>query len=138
MELPRPEARIADCVWLPRLLAKCRAFHAGQLPEDYVVRLGHTTGVDGQFLRHFGVSKEQVLEITKGSDAAVLAWFQSLASATPESITTWNQVAINLGRPGSPMAERLPIALRTSYSHLAHRNFQTVFEVLNADEGHEA
>jgi hypothetical protein len=100
-----------------------------------VSRLGHTSGVDGQFLRHFELTKEQVLEVSKGGDAEVLTWFKALPAATPDSIARWNELALNLGRPGYPMAERLPIALRTTYSHLSDRSFQTVFEVLNADEG---
>ena len=43
--------------------------------------------------------------------------------------------AQNLGRPGFPMAERLPIALATTYKHLEPSKFSSVFEVIEADEG---
>ena len=44
------------------------------------------------------------------------------------------QVAINLGRPGYPMAERFPVALATTYKHVDSHGLTTVFEVLEADE----
>ncbi len=51
-----------------------------------MVRLRHTTGVDGQFLRHFGVTEKQVLEGTKGSDAEVLDWFRPFPQPRPDRL----------------------------------------------------
>ena len=43
-------------------------------------------------------------------------------------------MAVNLGRPGFPMADRFPVALASVYKHVDSRGLTTVFEVLEADE----
>jgi hypothetical protein len=48
MKLPSPEALVADCVFLPRIIAKARALKAGLLPEEYAVRFGAADTVDRQ------------------------------------------------------------------------------------------
>ena len=134
MKLPSPHQKLADCVWLARILAKARLSVARQLPPEYESRFGHPTGTDGQFLSFFRVSKEDLVTICGQSDSAVAAWFLSLPTASPSRISEWNHIAVNLGRPGFPMAERLPVALATIYKHLVDGKFETVFEVLEADE----
>jgi hypothetical protein len=133
MQLPSPSTRLADCVWLPRIVAKARCHAAGQLPEEYTSRFGHPTGVDGQFLAFFDLTREDILDASGQDDDGVTQWF--LAEKTRSTrIGEWNHLAVNLGRPGFPMADRLPIALQNSYPHLLHRGLKTVFEVLEADE----
>jgi len=61
-------------------------------------------------------------------------WFESLPSTSAQRIKEWNHTAVNLGRPGFPMAARLPIALSTKYRHLVNRGIETIFEMLSADE----
>jgi len=135
MKLPPPREQLAGCIWLPRIIAKARAMARGELPPEYVVRFGHPTGVDGQFLSFFQLTKEQVQQASIGNDEAVARWFCLLSSAPAERIEEWNRVALNLGRPGFPMAERIGVALATTYKHLSDRKLETVFEVLEADEG---
>ena len=114
------------------MLAKARLLRAGALPEDYAARFCHPTGVDGVFLSHFGLSQEDILSAAALSDEKAAEWFLSRTSA--EHVEQWNQIAVNLGRPGYPMAERFPVALATTYKHVASRGLATVFEVLEADE----
>ncbi len=133
MPLPRPTDQLAGCVWLPRLLAKARLLATGGLPDDYAKRFCHASGVDGQFLRFFVLTRDDVVAAAALSDDAAAAWFLA-EPARASRVTEWNYVAVNLGRPGFPMAERLPIALATTYRHLADQRFATVFEVLDADE----
>lgn len=133
MNLPRPADRLADCVWLPRIITKARLLAAGSLPGDYVQRFCHASGVDGQFLRFFRLTPEDVTSASSLSDEEVAQWFLSSAERKAR-IQDWNHVALNLGRMGFPMSERLPVALATTYKHLAHQKFETVFEVLEADE----
>ena len=64
--------------------------------------------------------------------SSVAEWFS--ARTTGESIERWNQTALNLGRPGYPMAERFSVALATTYKNVAGRGLTTVFDVLEADE----
>lgn len=133
--LPKPaDASIAGCVWLARIVAKARLLRAGQLPPEYAERFCHASGVDGQFIAFFELDRETILSVCERSDAEVEAWFKALPTALLGRILEWNHIAINLGRSGFPMAERLPVALATSYKHLADRGLETVFAVLEADE----
>lgn len=134
MKLPAPHDRLADCIWLPRIVAKARCFLRGELPPEYEARFGHPTGVDGQFLGWFGLTRETLLGIVPQDDAGVITRFLALPGNGPAKIAEWNHVAVNLGRPGFPMEERLPVALATSYAHLAHLGIDNVLDVLAADE----
>lgn len=134
MKLPRPEARFAGCVFLPRIIAKARALKAGVLPPEYAARFGAPDALDGLFLGFFGLRAEQILEAAQLGDPALEQWFGSVPGASEQRIAEWNHTALNLGRAGFPMAERLPIALSTKYRHLAGRGIETIFEMLNADE----
>ena len=132
MKLPCPSEELAGCVWLPRILAKARLLQSGELQEDYAARFCHPAGVDGVFLSHFGLSREDIVCAAAMSDDKASEWFSSRNS--PERVELWNQIAVNLGRPGYPMAERFPVALATTYKHVDSRGLTTVFEVLEADE----
>lgn len=134
MKLPLPEAQLAGCVWLPRILAKARAIQAGQLPDEYAIRFGAPDGVDGQFLGFFRLTKEQIAAVAAQPDSAVAQWFTSLPTGSAQHIAQWNHLGLNLGRPGFPLADRLPIGSKSKYAHLAGRDIQTIFEMLKADE----
>jgi len=134
MKLPRPTEKLAGCVWLPRILAKARLLQRGALPPDYEARFCHPNGVDGLFLSHFGLSREEVLSAAMRSDEEVANWFLSRIRGDAKRVEEWNQVAVNLGKPGYPLADRLPVALATVYKHVASQGMTTVFEVLDADE----
>lgn len=134
MKLPAPRDRLADCVWLPRIIAKARLLKTGQLPPDYVSRFGHVSGVDGKFLSFFSLRIEDIVAACERRDEDVAAWFATLPSASAARIQEWNHIGVNLGRPGFPMAERFPIAMATIYKHLQGQPIHTVFEALEADE----
>jgi hypothetical protein len=119
-------------VFLARIIAKARALKAGVLPADYAVRFGAPDSVDGLFLEFFGLTTQQITHAAEQSDASIAQWFETVTRLS--RIQEWNHTALNLGRPGFPMAERLPIALTTKYRHLAGRRIETIFEMLNADE----
>lgn len=132
--LPRPMDALAGCVWLPRIIAKARLLRSGRLPEEYASRFCHPTGVDWQFLSFFGLNRDAVSQAAALPDDGVARWFSSLPGATAGRIAEWNRIAPNLGRPGFPMADRLPVALATTYASVAHLKPKTVFEALDADE----
>ena len=134
MNLPPPTRQLANCIWLPRIMAKARALSRGELESDYAARFCHPGGIDGQFLAFFRLTREEIIQASRGSDDEVIAWFRLLEAATDQRIAEWNRIALNLGRPGFPMADRMEPALATTYKHLSHRKFETVFEVLEADE----
>jgi hypothetical protein len=130
--IPAPREKLAGCIWLPRILAKARLLQCGELPPEFAERFCHPTGVDMQFLTHLGLTKEDILAAAALPDSEIPAWLQSHVSS--ERIENWNHVAVNLGRPGFPMTERLPIALATTYKHIDPQGITTVFEVLEADD----
>jgi hypothetical protein len=132
--LPAPRATLAGCMWLPRIIAKARLLQNGALPSEYEARFCHPTGVDAQFLNFFALTKEDVLLASRGNDEQVASWFRDLASPRPSIISEWNYLAEHLGRPGFPMADRLPVALSTIYKHLDPSKINSVFEALEADE----
>lgn len=134
MKLPSPRETLAGCVWLPRIIAKARLIRDGKLEADYASRFCHPTGVDGQFISFFHLTKDDVLTASEREDEEVATWFTGREEKSETRIREWNHLATNLGRPGFPMAERLPVALSTVYSHLQDRNLASVFEVLEADE----
>lgn len=151
MHLPSPRDQLADCVWLPRILAKARLLKTGKLAPDYAARFGHASGVDGQFLAFFRLTQEDILAVCELGAPAIINWFHQRLPVRPattadgettpttyasaiQQIDAWNHIAVNLGREGFSMAERLPIALSTTYKHLQGQPFATVFEVLEADE----
>lgn len=134
MKLPLPVDRLADCVWLPRVIAKARLLLAGELPPEYEVRFAHPTGVDGEFMRWFDLKKEEVLTAAAGSDESVARWFLGRSPDAREKVTAWNDIAVNLGRPGFPLADRLPIGKSTTYAHLDTSAIDTVFDMIALDE----
>jgi len=134
MKIPAPQDRLADCVWLPRLLAKARMLQRGDLPAAYAERFCHPTGVDSLFLQYFHLRREDILAAALQPDDAVVEWFCTRPESSAAHIAKWNHLALNLGRPGYPMAERFSIALATVYQHLDTTGMTTVFEVLEADD----
>jgi hypothetical protein len=134
MKLPPPETSLAGCVFLPRIIAKARALRTGDLPPEFAGRFGAPDGVDGLFLRWFGLSADQITAAAASDDASVAQWFERVPGVTAQRVTEWNHMAVNLGRPGFPLADRLPIAPTSKYGHLADRGIHTIFEMLRADE----
>ena len=134
MKLPRPSEKLAGCVWLPRILAKARLFQRGELPPDYAANFCHPKAVDGLFMSHFGLRREDILLAAGVSDEDAAKWFLSRTADSAKRIEEWNQTGLNLGRPGYPLADHFQVALKTTYKNVDARGLTTVFEVLAADE----
>jgi hypothetical protein len=135
-QLPAPRDQLAGCIWLPRILTKARLQANSQLPSEYAARFCHPTGVDNQFLIYFNLTKEEILSLAALPDTEAAAAFLKRIGNQTGLIEKWNHIAVNLGRPGFPLAERLPMALATTYRHLPSHchGLPTIFEVLEADE----
>jgi len=138
MQLRRPSEKMADVCWLPRFIDKARAFLNGTLPETYGLRLGDSHAVDGVFLRHFGLTKQQVLEavrVSAGNGDQVAEWFAAQPGVTAEKISDWNQLAPNIGRPGHLGHELFKKMVTEVYAGAPYTGVESVFEVIEADEG---
>lgn len=134
MKLPSPYEIWGNCLWLPRIIAKARLLAKGELPPDYAARFGQVDGVDGQFLSWFGLSPDEIRAMAIKSDEGITAWFLALPQASALRIEEWNHHARNLGRPGFPMAERLPLGKATVYAHIDSTNIDNVLDLIVADE----
>ena len=106
----------------------------GELPADYAERFCHPTGVDSIFLNYFRLNRDEITAAASKTDEEAAAWFCSRPEGTPENIAKWNEIAVSMGRPGYPLAERFPVARETSYKHIDSRGMTTVFELLEADD----
>lgn len=132
-----PREMLAGCVWLARLADKVRLHHAGRLRDDHVGFLGHPRGVDGHFLRHFGLSRSTAFAaiIEAGDDAGVERWFLGHPNAFQEEIASWNLLAPNLGRTGFPGAKELQfVLLRVLEPEARVPGISTLFEAIELDD----
>jgi hypothetical protein len=134
MNIPSPRERLAGCIWLPRILAKARLLQRGELPAGYAERFCHPTGVDAIFLKHFSLTRDDIVAAAPKPDEAVATWFRSRSEGSAESMARWNETAVNMGRPGFPLAERFLVARETVYKHVYAPGMTTVFELLEADD----
>lgn len=136
MRLPHPLARSGDCCWLPRLIAKVRWYLRGDMPLSYRVAVGSRVGVDGYFLRHFQLTLPEVVAAVGDStdDDAVVAWFLSRPTVTPDSIKRWNRLAPTLGQAGHPGRRTFQIVRWVFYPKSIKQPVSGIFEAIVQDE----
>lgn len=136
MQLPRPHDQLAGCVWLPRFASKARLSLARQLPFVYRLAFGSRFGIDGAFLRHFGLTVEQFLAaVRRSADDAVLAqWFLALPGATPPRIAEWNRRATSLGAKGYPGYRTRHLIKWIFYPKSVVAPVKSLFEAIDQDE----
>ena len=137
--LPLPRAKLAGCLWLPRIVSKARFVQINRLPPENASRFCHPDGVDGHFLRAFDLTKEALMDAVARhrSDAEIAAWFRALPGIDPKRIARWNTLAENLGKPGYPMAERFVQALATVFPNIDPLSVESIFDLITADESDE-
>lgn len=132
-----PREMLAGCVWLARLTDKVRLHHEGRLSNDFARLLGHPRGVDGHFLRHFGLSRSATFEaiVEAGDDAGVQRWFLSHHDAFQSEIIAWNYLAPNLGRAGFPAETELQLVInRIMEPEAVIPGISTIFEAIELDD----
>ena len=133
-----PFEKLAGCLHFARFTDKIRLHLAGQLPEDYQRPLFHPRGVDGFFMAHFGLSKEELLAAVQTSnhdDAEMAAWFESRIGHDEQKKKDWNELAANLGKPGQPMHETLAWAKKKWNFPADAPDLDSVFKSIEWDEG---
>ena len=138
LNLRSPYEKLASCHHLARLTDKIRLHLAGQLPEDYQRPLFHPRGVDGFFMNHFGLGKEELLAAVQASnhdDAVMAAWFEARIGNDEQKKKDWNELAVNLGKPGQPMHETLVWAKQKYNFPGDDPNLDSVFKSIEWDEG---
>lgn len=136
MKLPHPRESLAGCCWLPRFVAKIRIYLRGDLPLVYRAAFGSSVGIDGYFLRHFGLKLPQVIAAVRASsnDAAVAKWFMAQPGVTTESIATWNDFAPRIGSKHHPGYALLQTVRWIFYPKSNFRRLGSLFEAIEQDE----
>lgn len=140
LNLRRPTAKLADCVWLPRFIDKARHHLAGTLDPDFVRPFCHPLATDGVFLGHFELSKDEILDViarSKGDDALVAEWFRQRPQSGAEKVAAWNELAPNIGKPGFPMHRGFSWMLRQLYGGVPpDPRVTSAFTAIAFDEGY--
>ncbi len=120
--------------YLPRYIDKIRLHLAGKLHSDYTENFGK--GFDGTWLKHAGVTHEQMIEVVKNSitDGEVCDWVHKhVKKSAAEKQAHWDDI---LGRPKTgdrEAADRL--RWRKEQSGISHRDeIKTFVDYLDADE----
>jgi len=137
MTIRAPWDCLAGCAWLARLTDKTRLMCLGKLPPDYLMLLGHPRGIDGRFLKHFGLDKDTALEVVsiQPDDNGVELWFRAQPGVTECSIENWNGLAPNLGRCGWPGERELAFAIRRFSGGATIKSpVETLFDLIRIDE----
>src|SRR5437879_2223331 len=133
-----PYETLAGCYYLARLTHKIRLELAGQLSEDYRPYLFHRHGEDSQLRRFFNLTKEELIEAVRPSnndDNLVASWLEQRTGLDEEKPNTWNALAVNLGKPGYPMAKTLVWAKENLLPRCSDPTIDTVFKAIEWDEG---
>jgi hypothetical protein len=128
----------------PRLARRLHVVAADNCQGQIVAKRRSSSGLRRQILpsdrrgwpvcEFFGLTKSDILAAARLTDDAVALWFKEFAASRPGIISQWNELALNLGKTGFPMAERLPVALATFYQNLDPAKISSVFEAIEADE----
>ena len=138
LNIRSPFEKLAGCHHLARFTDKIRLHLEGKLPEDYQMPLFHERGVDGFFMRHFGLTKEELLAAVKEfshDDAKVAAWFETRIGNDEQKKKSWNELSVNLGKPGQPMHETLAWAKKKYGFPSDGPDLDSVFKSIEWDEG---
>ena len=137
--LPPPRAKLAGCLWLPRIVSKARFMQINRLPPENAQRFCHPDGVDGHFLRAFDMTKDELMYSVERhrSDIEIAAWFRARPDVDAKRIARWNALAENLGKPGYPMADRFVSALATVFPNIDPLTVDSIFDLITADEKDE-
>jgi hypothetical protein len=129
-----PRETMAGWTYLPRYIDKIRLHLAGKLHADYQENLGK--GFDALWLKHAGVTHEQMLQVVKNSltDGEVCDWVRLNVKKTPEEKTAHREDLLSRPLAHDPKAvDRLK--MRKAESGLSQRDDLTTFvDYIDADE----
>ncbi len=135
--LRSPYDKVGRLVYFGRMLDKIRLHAAGRLPPDYVANLGEESPrvFDARCCRFLGVRHADLAARTLqgGSDEELLAWAHTHGTPrSDEECTIWNAYMTKLGWRDE-VSER--VRLRTAEYGLAGCGAETMFDLIEADEG---
>ena len=129
-----PGAKVGGIVYFGRMLDKIRVHAKGELPADYVAKLGD--GFDGWCVRFLGVDYPDLVNRVKegGTEDEILQWcFSRGRRPTDPEIYIWNEFMRKRGWEDE-LSEIL--ARRKKEAGMDGRSeILTMFQFIDADEG---
>ena len=129
-----PAEKIGGLVYFGRMLDKIRAHARGELPADYVEKLGN--GFDGRCVRFLGIRYEDLVARVNegGTEEEIFQWaFGRGRKPSEEDMENWNEFMRKCGWKDvlTPTLDR-----RKKESGLQDRDdIETMFQYIDADEG---
>lgn len=136
MKLRRPQETLASCCWLARMADKVRTSQQGNFPLLYRLSLGSPIGIDGYFLRHFGLSFRQFQNavIETRTDKDLELWFLGQPGVNSSAISSWNDFAPKLGTSGYPVSFVRHLIKWFVYRKSIKQPVNSLFEMIEQDE----
>ena len=125
------------CGWmhLPRYIDKVRLHLAGRLHADYQPNFGK--GFDGLWLKHAGITHEQMLEVVRGSltDGEVCDWVFHQVTKTNEEKRVHAEAMMAYPAAGDDAAQAR-LQQRKEQAGIGNReDVRTFVDLIDADEG---
>jgi hypothetical protein len=136
--LRSPYAKVGRLVYFGRMVDKIRLHAAGRLPPDYAANLGDQAApnvFDARCCRFLGITHAAltIQTLAGGIDEDLLAWAHAAGKPrTDEECEIWNMFMTKRGwrDAGTELVKQ-----RTVQFGLTDKSPQTMFEVLDYDEG---
>ncbi len=129
-----PSEKVCGLVYFGRMLDKLRSHAKGELPPDYVEKLGN--GFDGRCVRFLGVKYEDLVQRVKegGTDEEIRQWvFEHGRKPSEEDMENWNEFMRKCGWKDSITST---LERRKKESGFSDRNdIETMFQFIDVDEG---
>ena len=129
-----PAEKVGGLVYFGRMLDKIRAHARGELPPEYVEKLGD--GFDGRCVRFLGLKYEDVVARVKqgGTDEEIWQWaLENGRKTSDEDKENWNEFLQKCGWKDSITPT---LARRKKESGLQDRaDVETMFQFIDVDEG---
>lgn len=130
-----PYAELEGFPWLPRLIDKVRAKHAGTLGAY----IPYPCGSDKRFLVYFGLSPEalEALITSGASDAEVAAWCKEHAEKGPEKAGEYRKAQLApIAAERRPMLEESIKELKAERPDLDFTGADNFAKMICIEEGH--
>jgi hypothetical protein len=128
-----PRETMCGWVYLPRFIDKIRLHLAGKLHSDY--QENFTKGFDGAWLKHAGITPEQMIEVVKNSvtDGEVADWVTKNVKKSEVEKTAFRNFLLNRGTEPGEVMERLE--MRKKQAGLENRtDIKTFVDYIDTDE----
>lgn len=129
-----PAEKVGGLVYFGRMLDKIRAHAKGELPPEWVEKLGD--GFDGRCVRFLGLKYEDLVARVKagGTDDEIFHWaIERGRKPSEEDMENWNEFMRKIGWKDAitPTLDR-----RKKESGLQDRDdIETMFQFIDVDEG---